>query len=151
MRMGLRVLALVTAVAASACGAAADGPPAIVVDRTACAHCGMFVSEPVFAAAYRVRGTDVRIFDDIGCLLEAVKGESDRARLQFWFHDATGGQWMSGAPAVFMKSTRLRTPMGGGIAAYRDAEAAQRAAAQHHGHVVGSLVDLLAHPGGGGL
>ena len=49
----LMVAAAAAAVLTTACGVKADGPPEIEVDRTSCAHCGMLISEPVYAAAYR--------------------------------------------------------------------------------------------------
>ena len=63
----------------AACGVKADGPPDIVVDRTACATAGCSISEPVYAAAYRTPRSEARVFDDIGCLLEAAAREP-RAR-----------------------------------------------------------------------
>lgn len=137
------IVAVVTLSASAACGVKADGPPHIEVDRTPCAHCGMLISEPSFAAAYRRDGSDARIFDDIGCLLNAVSGEPNPERLRFWFHDAATAVWIDRTEAVFVRSARLRTPMAGGLVAYRGAAAAERAAAQHEGQVVASLDDLL--------
>jgi copper chaperone NosL len=133
----------VLTVVAAACGVKADGPPEIVVDRTPCAHCGMLVSEPAFAAAYRRDGSDARSFDDIGCLLTAVDGEANPERLRFWFHDAATGAWIDRADARFVRSARFRTPMSGGIVAYRGAAAAERAATEHRGTVIGNFDQLL--------
>lgn len=132
-----------TLAASLACGANADGPPAIEVDRTPCAHCGMLVSEPLFAAAYKAPGADVRIFDDIACLVKSAKREASADALGFWFHDAATGHWIPGADASFVKSDRLRTPMSGGLVAYRELAAAQRGAIEHHGHVIRTLSDLM--------
>jgi copper chaperone NosL len=129
--------------ASVACGVRADGPPEIQVDRTACSHCGMLVSEPAYAAAYRTPGSDARVFDDIGCLLEAARRESTAGLIRFWFHDAASAAWIEGETAVFVASPALRTPMGGGLIAYRDRTAAREAAARHRGRVVDSLNDLL--------
>ena len=71
MRIG--ALALAAALATAACGVRAEGPPPIVVDRTPCSHCGMLISEPLYAAAYQAPGTDARVFDDIGCLRDAAR------------------------------------------------------------------------------
>lgn len=149
MKKRLRVLALVTAaLASSSCAASADGPPQIVVDRTACAHCGMLVSEPAFAAAYRAPAGAARVFDDIDCLLEATKTATDPHRLQFWFHDVRDGRWMTGDEAIFVKAADPRTPMGGGLTAYRDADGAERAAERHRGRVLGRLSDVMRSGGG---
>jgi copper chaperone NosL len=137
---------------AVACRAGNDGPPRIEVDRTPCAHCGMLVSEPVFAAAYRAPQGDARVFDDIACLLEAVSGEKDRSGLRLWFHDAATAQWIDGGTAVFVESAGLKTPMGGGFVAYKDEATAAKTAADRQGRVIRSVGDLLqARAAGGGV
>jgi copper chaperone NosL len=125
-----------------ACGTPTVGPPQIVVDRSACSHCGMLISEPLYAAAYQVPGADARVFDDIGCLRNAARAEA--GPLVFWFHDADDRGWIEGASAVFVESKQLRTPMGGGVIAYRNRPAADRAAVKHQGRVIQSVADLLA-------
>ena len=135
---------------AVACRAGTDGPPRIEVDRTACAHCGMLISEPVFAAAYRARQADARVFDDIACLLEAIAGEKDRSGLRLWFHDAATSQWIDGGAAVFVESAGLTTPMGGGFVAYEDEATAAKAAADRQGRLIRSVGDLLQTRATGG-
>lgn len=137
------IVAVVTLAAGAGCGVKADGPPHIEVDRTPCAHCGMLISETMFAAAFRAPGAEARAFDDIGCLVASAKREADSGGLHFWFHDATSGSWISGADATFVKSERLRTPMNGGLVAYRDLSDAQRGAAEYRGRVIANLADLL--------
>ena len=140
---------VVTLAASVACGVREDGPPVIEVDRSACAHCGMLISEPRFAAAYRLTpGTP--IFDDIGCLLDAFSREADKGSIRFWFHDVNTAEWVDGSRAVFIQSARLRTPMAGGVVAYSDRAAAERGAAEHEGRVIGALDDLLTQPRKGG-
>lgn len=145
-----RVLLILAVAASVACGVKADGPPEIQVDRTACSHCGMLLSEPVYAAAYRAPDSDPRVFDDIGCLLEAAHKEPHADALRFWFHDAATAAWVGGGDALFVSSPTLRTPMGGGLIAYRDRTAALEAAARHHGSVVDSVGDLLRSSNLGG-
>ena len=137
------------ALLAISCSAAPAGPPQIVVDQTACSHCTMLVSEPAYAAAYRVPGAEARVFDDIGCLLEAMRrgGLGADADTRMWFHDADDRKWIEEDSAVFVVSSEIRTPMGGGIIAYRDATRAEQAAARHHGRVVRSVSELLNQKG----
>jgi copper chaperone NosL len=132
---------------AGGCAARVDGPPEIVVDRTACSHCGMLISEPAFAAAYQAPPAEGRVFDDIGCLLAAARREQAPG-LRFWFHDAGTGTWIDGEKALFVVSRSIRTPMSGGIIAYGDLGAAEDAAAKHGGELVRSLPALLARSGG---
>lgn len=142
-RLALTLLAVSAAIGVAACGVRADGPPPIVVDRTACSHCGMLISEPLYAAAYQAPGEQPRVFDDIGCLLNAARAAS-RQDLRFWFHDAGSGDWVDGTAATFVGSSEIRTPMGGGFIAFRDAAAAQQAAFHYHASIVPSLATLLS-------
>ena len=136
-------VALLALIAGTGCSARADGPPHLEEDRTACAHCGMLVSERMFAAGYRAPAGEPRVFDDIGCLLKGAGAEPDRSALRFWFHDATSRTWIEGARAHFIHAPSLRTPMAGGMLAYADIGAAVRGAADHGGRVIGALDELL--------
>jgi copper chaperone NosL len=111
-----QLAALVVLVALAACAPRAGGPPEIVIDRTACAHCSMLISEPRYAAAYRVDGTD-KAFDDIGCLLDALEGEPAGAAVQLWFRDVHDGAWIEPDAATFVSVPGMQTPMIGGIVA----------------------------------
>ena len=146
MRRNIAILSALL-LAGAGCGVKADGPPEIVVDRTACGHCRMLVSEPQYAAAYRSPGGHALVFDDIQCLLDAAGKEA--GPLRFWFRDAAADGWIDGADAVFVRSTHLRTPMNGGIAAYRTRRAAAQAATRDRGRVVLSFDELRASAGDG--
>ncbi len=139
-------LVLAGSVATAGCSVSAEGPPEIVIDRTACSHCSMLISEPVYAAAYQVGGAAPRVFDDIGCLLDASRSES--GALRFWFHDTSHGEWIDGMEATFVASPQIRTPMGGGIIAFRDGAAADTAAAAQRGERIATLAQLLGRKGG---
>ena len=142
-----RLVIVALALLSSACGAQAMGPPELVVDRTACSHCGMYVSEPVYAAAYQVGDNDPRVFDDIGCMLDAVERET-ASPITIWLQDANGSGWLNADDAFVVHSARIRTPMSGGFLAYADAEAADQAAAAYGGRVTRSLHELKAWNGG---
>lgn len=146
-RLSTAVVLLSVTLLGSACGAQPDGPPEIVVDRTACSHCTMLISEPRYAAAYQAPGGEAQVFDDIVCLLEAARAEGAGDR-RFWFHDGNDGQWIDGDTAVFVASPEFRTPMGGGIIAYRDRATAETAAGTYRGEVIGPLPALFNHKGG---
>jgi copper chaperone NosL len=129
-----------------ACGVQAGGPPAIVVDRTACSRCRMLISEPLYAAAFQAPGDVAEVFDDIECLRDAARTKAPG--LRFWFHDADDRTWIDGAEAVFVTAPEIRAPMGGRVIAFRDAGAAERAALKHHGRIVGAISNLLTREGG---
>jgi copper chaperone NosL len=145
--MMLKLTVLAAALLASvACGTKAGGPPQIELDRSACSHCGMLISETLYAAAYQAPGAEARVFDDIGCLRDAARQET-ASGLTFWFHDGTHGGWIEGSRAIFVASPEIRTPMGGGLIAYGDQAAADHSAATHHGRVIRSTAELLAKEG----
>lgn len=105
----------------------------------------MLISEPLYAAAYKAEGGEARVFDDIGCLRTAARAEA--GALTFWFHDADDETWIDGAAAAFVASPEIRTPMGGGLIAYRDRAAAERAARAKNGRVINSVADMLSGKG----
>src|SRR5262245_2220232 len=135
------VLGLVMLLAAG-CAAQADGPPEIVLDRSACSHCGMLISDARHAAALRGADGSTRVFDDIGCLRNAAGTAASGVRV--WVHDASDESWIDGADAIFIVSSEVRTPMEGGVLAFRRAADADRAASKYHGRIVRSLAGLLS-------
>lgn len=141
-----RAITAALALLVAACSAAVTGPPEIVVDRTACSHCGMFVSEPTYAAAYQAQGQAARVFDDIGCMMNALRRDTTTPAA-VWVQDAAGTGWMNADIATFVVSAQIRSPMNGGVLAYADRAAAQDAAGKYHGRMVDSLAELLASNG----
>lgn len=136
---------IVAALLLGAC-AAADGPPTVALDRTACAHCGMLVSDLRFAAAFRLRpGEEALVFDDIGCMLEEWRQAGDTSAAVAWAMDADG-TWVEASAATFVRGL-IRTPMGGGTVAFRDPEAAAPYAASVEGARVVRFADLLSEGG----
>lgn len=145
--MATRTLVIVAfALLSAACSAKAAGPPEILVDTTACSHCGMLVSEPVYAAAFQARGKEPRVFDDIGCMLDAVRREADTP-VNIWVQDATGAGWLDAGHAIFVASPQIRTPMHGGVLAYGDAAAAATAVAAYRGRMLRSFAELATWKG----
>jgi nitrous oxide reductase accessory protein NosL len=130
----------------AACGADVTGPPEIVEDRATCSHCGMLVSELTRAAAYRATGHETRVFDDIGCLLAALRQET-ASPITVWLQDADGHGWLAADDAVFVSSPQINTPMHGGVLAYGNGAAAEQAAATYRGRVIRSLPELLTANG----
>lgn len=145
--MKTAAIALAAACLVAACAAPPVGPPEIVLDRSACSHCGMLISERIYAAALRTTDGGEQVFDDLGCLLAALRKPGNVAA-RVWVTDAAGAGWIDGAAALFVSSPSLRTPMAGGIVAFADRGAAERSAAQLGTAVVPSLTALLEQKGG---
>lgn len=143
----LPVLAIVVLLAA--CSPPAAAPPEIVIDQTACAHCSMLISEPRYAAAYRVDGTD-KVFDDIACLMSALAVTPDEATPQVWFGDVRDGAWITAEAATFVHAPGLRTPMAGGIVATAHADEVARLASRPEATVYESFEAVRAARGKAG-
>jgi copper chaperone NosL len=107
----------------------------------------MLISDARHAAALRAADGTTRVFDDIGCLRNAAGIAAADQRV--WVHDASNESWVDGADAVFVVSPEIRTPMAGGVLAFRLAADADRAASKYHGRVVRSLTSLLSEKGAG--
>jgi hypothetical protein len=100
------------------------------------------ISERAYAAAVRSADGHDQLFDDIGCLVAAVR-ERPASDAQYWFHDAGDGDWITAGRPVFVASPDIRTPMGGGIVAYRSLSAAERAASRQGARMVHEFPQLL--------
>lgn len=145
--MAIRIAVILAfALLATTCSAKASGPPEIAVDQTDCSHCRMLVSELVYAAAYQTQGQEPRLFDDIGCMIEALRSEAAFPS-NVWVQDAAGGGWLDANAATFVASPDIRTPMSGGTLAYADAATAQNVATSRRADIVRSFRELLAMKG----
>lgn len=145
MKLGRKHSLSLALVLLAACGVA-DGPPEIALDRTACDHCGMLISELGYAAAFKMPGEPARVFDDIGCMLDELRGLPVGERTALWFHAYDADTWLTPETAVFVRSPELRTPMAGGVVAFASAEEAARLAAELETRVISRFDELLAEP-----
>lgn len=137
------LMAVVAAGATTGCATVEDGPPELIVDRSACATCSMLISELRYAAAYRIDGTD-KTFDDIACMLRALAQEPDSASPRIWLRDVRDDAWIDPEDATLVRSAALRTPMAGGIVATVHADEVERLQASGDATVYASLEELIA-------
>lgn len=137
------LMAVVAAGAIAGCATVEDGPPELIVDRSACARCSMLISESRYAAAYRIDSTD-KTFDDIACMLRELAQEPDSASARIWLRDVRDDAWIDPEDATLVRSAALRTPMAGGIAATVHADEVERLQASGDATVYASLEALIA-------
>ena len=131
--MARSLVALVALLAVvTACGGPGSdgGPPEIHYGRDLCVQCGMIVSEPRFAAAYRLPDGTERVFDDLGGLLVYGHEHGELDEAEVWVHDVETEAWVRAPGAWFVATAARPTPMGYGILAFSDRERAERFAAQ---------------------
>lgn len=135
MVMGLGLLVMI-----AGCGKTEDaGPPEIRFGQDTCHACGMIIEDERYAAAVVTTSTggaiEKQAFDDIGEMLEFTPPQ-DAREVKRYVRDVTTRQWLDASHATLVKSPAVQTPMGSGIVAYADAQAAQAAAKANGGTVV---------------
>lgn len=115
-------------------------PPKIVFGRDACARCGMMISEARFASGYVDASGQSVVFDDVGELLAAAAKVPTLSKAAF-VHDFEGGAWVRAETAFYVRVPTLATPMGSGVAAFKDRARAEAFAKPRGG---GSVLDWKA-------
>jgi copper chaperone NosL len=102
-----------------------DGPQTININKDNCAHCKMTIAEEHFAAELITEKGRVYKFDDISCLFAFRKDNEDKKMKNTYVHYYPGtNELISAETAFYIKSSELRSPMAGNIAAFKtEAEA----------------------------
>lgn len=102
-----------------ACAAGQIGPVPID-DGDACSFCRMAISERQFAAEIIKTDEAVLKFDDIGCMLRYQEKAEDKSKpAAIFVTDYASKEWIKAEDAFFTRSETIKTPMGGGIIAFR--------------------------------
>lgn len=148
MRIGMQafMLCCLASLAGSGCAGSDDStPPAIRLGRDECAECGMLINEDRFSTTAQVL-VDGRkkwlVFDDIGDMLDHERDNTFSVLGRF-VHDYESRQWHAATGAVFVYAESLHTPMGSGLAAFADRDAAARRATEWKGRTM-SFDELVA-------
>ncbi len=118
--------------------------PVEIAAEDMCAFCKMAISEKRYAAELLNHDGDVFKFDDIGCLANYVAekqvGDSVAA---YYIVDFDSNQWLKAEEASIVASPNFSTPMGGGMAAFKDSSRAETAAAANQGGLL-SFAEALS-------
>lgn len=99
------------------------GPPNVRYGEEACANCRMIISDERFASALVGPDGEALKFDDVGCMVlrEAEAGQPVASR---WVRSFSRPGWLDTRDATFVYSREIASPMGHGLAAVDQAEAA---------------------------
>lgn len=101
--------------------AAGQVRPVPIEDGDACSFCRMAISEKQFAAEIIKNDETVLKFDDIKCMLRYQERSEDKQKPAATFvTDYVSKEWIKAEDAFYVRSETIKTPMGGGIIAYRD-------------------------------
>lgn len=120
----------------TACGRAEIRPVEIAGDDM-CARCRMAISETRYAAELiRQDGEPVK-FDDIGCMIHYVEDTRQKNDIAAYFVlDFDSQEWLNADQALFLWSPAFKTPMGGGIAAFKEKSKADAAVIRYGGNLL---------------
>ncbi len=100
-------------------------PPKVVYGIDVCVECNMIISDPRFASATLTTDGMMSKFDDIGDMF-LFHAKHPELEVRAWFvHDYTTEEWMRGETAFYVESASVHSPMGHGIAAFKDRGAAE--------------------------
>jgi copper chaperone NosL len=102
-----------------------SGSPVLRFGAEQCTYCGMIISDPQFAAAWREAGGREQHFDDIGCMVNASRRRDPGAGTEWWVHDYGSSAWLAASEAAYAFSDSIKTPMAYGVAAFARAEDAR--------------------------
>jgi copper chaperone NosL len=119
-------------------------PVEILYGQDSCERCKMIISEKTYSAEYLLPRGKTKKFDDIGCMIhfhyeEESKGDKILAQ---YVRDYNTGDWIDATKAYFVWSKDIITPMGHGLAAFKDEESARRLARKVDGTVFSDLDEL---------
>jgi len=136
LRITIYYLLVLLLVAACAPKSNEPQPPEIIIGQTLCDSCGMIISEARFAAATIMLNGETRKYDDISEMIKYHMMDHPEAQVKVWFvHDYHSKEWIRGETAFYVQYPKLKTPMGGGVAAFQDQSAAKKVAAELGGKI----------------
>jgi hypothetical protein len=108
--------------------AAGESTPDIGWHEEPCATCGMVISDPRFASAWIMPRGRQEHFDDIGCMVTAIRERGWPTGATFFVGDFASSGWLDARDAVYFQSPDFRSPMAYGIAAFASRAGGEAAA-----------------------
>ncbi len=106
-----------------ACGT--KGPRPLVINEDMCAYCKMTITEPPFAAQLTTVQGRHYLFDDISCMAGFAKENQVMKFDKFYVSDVCNAtEFINVESATFLHSEAFRSPMGGNIGGFANADSA---------------------------
>lgn len=102
-----------------------SGPVPLRLGQDACDFCKMTISHPNYGAELITKKGKIYRFDDLTCLFAFVPTGvvAENAVRDYYIVDfSTGGELVKATEGYFLKSDKIRGPMGGDIAAFKHAD-----------------------------
>ena len=137
----MKIITVALLLLALACQA--DQKPQAIEAHDACASCRMAISQPQYAAQVLDKDGNAYKFDDIGCMLRYLREHTLRQR-RLYVMDYMNLRWLEAEKAVCVRSDAIKSPMAGGLAAFRDQSGAQQFLTISSGQMI-SFRQLTGH------
>jgi len=133
----MRGILLAILLATAACGH--EKPKPVEIDAgEMCASCKMAISQKKYAAEFIDKDGAAIKFDDIGCMIRFIKEHEVKINVEAYFVvDYTTHSWLDARSATYVRSSALPSPMGSGLAAFKDRPEAEAFAVKYHGRLLG--------------
>lgn len=120
----------------SGCFGARDStPPKVRFGQEACAECHMIIDDDRFCGALLGEDGVYLKFDDIGCM-KRFEDDHRWASRPGWVRDFVSRGWLKKEEVYYVQTKNVLTPMGSGIAAFKERRAAEDFAAKESGPVL---------------
>jgi len=115
-----RVFPLLLLLLALFAGCRPKGPVAIEYGQDICAFCKMIIADPRFGAEVITKTGKVYKFDSVECMVAHIMYDLgfDNVEAAYVTDFANPGKLIPAEEAYYLQSTRLRSPMSLGIAAF---------------------------------
>jgi copper chaperone NosL len=111
--------------------------PVSIEANDMCSFCRMSISEKRYAAELLDDDGQAFKFDDIGCMVNFIKQKKYNRSIRATFvMDFDRHDWLKAENAFYVRSPELKTPMSGGIVAFKDQSGAEAATAKYHGKMI---------------
>jgi len=104
-------------------GARDSAPPKIQFGREACSECHMIIDDDRFCGALFGEDGVYSKFDDIGCM-KRFEDDHRWATRPGWVRDFVSRGWLKREEAYYVQTKNILSPMGSGIAAFKERRAA---------------------------
>jgi copper chaperone NosL len=120
-----------------ACGTAEEPKPVAIEAQDVCGFCKMAISEKRYAAEFIDQDGVAFKFDDIACMFHYVKDQQKKGSITaFFVVDFKSQAWLKAEEVRYVRSPEFKTPMSGGIAAFKEKSGADDPAVQYHGKLL---------------
>ncbi|MFN1834218.1 nitrous oxide reductase accessory protein NosL [Balneola sp. MJW-20] len=98
-------------------------PETISFGKDSCAYCSMGIADPSFAAELVTGKGKVYKYDSIECMVRGHREMDETVSLVLVMDYNDPGTFINGRKALYLKNSKLRSPMGEDLAAFMNEQA----------------------------